>query len=209
MASLPEKASLEPATAKVKSSFQRSIPVGPWSLASGLRARVRICAGAEGAGGLRAEWPQPGVPAAARAQQQPPPPPLQPPPPPPPPPLPGPPPLPMAAPSLAAPGLSGSGEGGGGVKREGRMGREGWEAAAAVQRGSRRAWPAAPGTRAAAAGGSASSGPPGRDPLRRQTPSGPRTPRSGDEALPGEAGLGVSACHLLRAARLPQGHRAC
>lgn len=26
---LPEKASLEPATAKVKSSFQRSIPVGP------------------------------------------------------------------------------------------------------------------------------------------------------------------------------------
>lgn len=50
MASLPEKASLEPATAKVNSSCQRSIPVGPPSLAAGERARVRTRAVAEGAG---------------------------------------------------------------------------------------------------------------------------------------------------------------
>lgn len=209
MASLPEKASLEPATAKVNSSVQRSIPVGPWSLASGLRARVRICAGAEGAGGLRAEWPQPGVPAAARAQQQPPPPPpLQPPPPPPPPPLPGPPPLPMAAPSLAAPGLSGSGRGRGrgGTGREdgaGGVGICGRGSAGVTPRLARR-----PGTRAAAAGGSGSSGPPGRDPLRRRRP-GRALRRAGMKRFPARRGLGVSACHLLRAARLPQGHRAC
>ena len=72
-----------------------------------------------GHGALRPAWPQPGVPAAASAQQQSSPPPLQQ-PPPPPPPLPRPPPLPMAAPSLAARGLSGLGRGRG----RGETGRE-------------------------------------------------------------------------------------
>lgn len=73
------------------------------------------------------------------------------------------------------------------MKREGRMGREGWETAAVVHQRSRRAWPAAPGTRAAEARGSGSSGQPVRDPRqRRREPSGPRIPRSWDEVFPGE-----------------------
>lgn len=73
------------------------------------------------------------------------------------------------------------------MKREGRMGREGWETAAAVHQRSRPARPAVPATLAAEARGSRSSGPPVRDPPRRsRAPSGPRIPRSWDEAFPGE-----------------------
>lgn len=73
------------------------------------------------------------------------------------------------------------------MKREGRMGREGWETAAAVHQRSRRAWPAAPGTSAAEARGLSSSGRLVRDSLQRcRSPSGPRIPRSWDEAFPGE-----------------------
>lgn len=83
------------------------------------------------------------------------------------------------------------------MKRERKMGGDGWETAAAVHRGSRRARPAVPQSWAAEKRGSGSSGRPVRDPLRRRrAASGPRIPRSWDEAFPGEELELVRVTHL-------------